>query len=288
MPWAPDYTIGMQAERPQALTPPEGLRPAQLGIVLIGRVIVGHASATLVDLGQRGLIGIEEVLGDAGADWVLTDLRGRMAGGGPPLSFEMTLLDGLFGHQPQLRLSKIGDVLLPALNRFRAQLRRDAVRHGWLRRWHADKRTPRGEQLLTQIHRFRRELRTLAAAGDSGVLPILAPYAMIFGLVSSPVSLNNAQDTDDARPCDTEAPWSQPGRFASDWRAACTMFLAVPDSRHGPGPEGHGDFVHDWSNPGDHSHGAHGHDSGHGGYGSGYGDGGGGHHSGFGGHHSGY
>jgi hypothetical protein len=48
----------MQAERSQALMPPEGLRPAQLGIVLLGRVIVGHASATLVDLAQRGLIGI--------------------------------------------------------------------------------------------------------------------------------------------------------------------------------------------------------------------------------------
>jgi len=278
----------MQAERPQALTPPEGLRPAQLGIVLLGRVIVGHASATLVDLAQRGLIGIEEIRSDAGADWVLTDLRGQAAGGGPPLGFEMTLLDGLFGHQPQLRLSKIGDALLPALNRFRAQLRRDAVRHGWLRRWHTDKRTPRGEQLLTQIHGFRRELRTLAAAGDSGALPVLAPYAMIFGLVSSPVSLSNAQGTGDAPHRETEAPWSQSDRFASDWRAACTMFLAVPDSGHGPGPERPGDVVHEWSTPGDHSHGAHGYDSGHGGYGSGYGDHGGGHHPGFGGHHSGY
>src|SRR5690242_8761967 len=42
---------------PRPPTPPEGLRPAQLGIVLLGRVIVGHASATLVDLAQRGLIG---------------------------------------------------------------------------------------------------------------------------------------------------------------------------------------------------------------------------------------
>jgi len=32
----------MQAERPQTPTPPEGLRPAQLGIVLLGRVIVGR------------------------------------------------------------------------------------------------------------------------------------------------------------------------------------------------------------------------------------------------------
>jgi hypothetical protein len=255
---------------------------------LLGRVIVGHASATLVDLAQRGLIGMEEVRGDAGADWVLTDLRGQVAGGGPPLGFEMTLLDGLFGRQRQLRVSEIRDVLLPALNRFRGQLRRDAVRHGWLRRWHTDKRTPRGEQLLAQIHGFRRELRTLAAAGDAGAWQVLAPYAMIFGLVSSPVSLDNAQDTGGAQPREAEAPWSRSGRFAADWRAACTMFLAAPHSGHVPGTERPGDVIHEWSTPGDHSHGAHGHDSGHGGYGSGHGDYGGGHHAGFGGHHSGY
>ena len=278
----------MRAERPQALTPPEGLRPAQLGIVLLGRVIVGHASATLVDLSQRGLLGIEEVRGDAGADWVLTDLRGQVAGGGPPLGFEMALLDGLFGDQPQLHLSKIGDVLRPALDRFRAKLRREAVRHGWLRRWHSDKRTPRGEQLLTQIHRFRRELRTLAAAADSGAVRDLALYAMIFGLVSSSVSLDNAHDAAGAPSGETEAPWSQSDRFATDWREACTMYLASADARNGSGPAGPGDVVHEWSSPGHHSHGAHGYDSGHGGYDSGYGHHGGGHDPGSGSGHHGY
>jgi hypothetical protein len=48
----------------ESAQPPENLRPAQLGIVLLGRVILGHIGATLADLGQRGLIRIDEVPGD--------------------------------------------------------------------------------------------------------------------------------------------------------------------------------------------------------------------------------
>ncbi|MGG7378592.1 hypothetical protein ACQ7B2_07445, partial [Escherichia coli] len=72
------------------------------------------------------------------------------------------LLDGLFSRQPSVRLSEIDEALVPVLNRFKAQLARDAVRNGRLHRWHRAKRPPRGEQLLTQIHDFRRALRALA------------------------------------------------------------------------------------------------------------------------------
>ena len=47
-----------------------------------------------------------------------------------------------------MRLSGIGQALIPALNRIRAQLNRDAIRHGRLRLWHRDQRTPRGEQTI--------------------------------------------------------------------------------------------------------------------------------------------
>jgi hypothetical protein len=67
--------------------------------------------------------------------------------------------------------------------------------------------------LGTNVHIFARPHRRDEL---TWALPVLAPYAMIFGLVSSPVSLNNAQDTGDARPRETEAPWSQSDRFASD------------------------------------------------------------------------
>jgi len=256
---------------------------------MLGRVILGHVSATLVDLAQREFVRIDEVRSSAGPDWLLTDLRGQAAAGGPLLGFEVALLAGLFGHQPVVRLSEIGEALIPSLNRFRARLRRDAVRRGRLRRWHPGRRTPRGEQLLKQIHGFRRELRTLAAAGDCGALEALAPYAMIFGLAPAPASLNDAHDGGKARAREAGAQWSQSDRFAQSWLAACGRLSAVPDHEHRPGPARPGDFVHEWSVPPDHGHDSHGHDSGHGGHSSGYGHHGGGHHAGFDGSgHSGY
>lgn len=271
----------MQVEQPKSVTPPENLRPAQLGIVLRGRVILGHITATLVDLAQRGFLGIDEVDGNSSPDWLLTDLRDQAADRSPLLRFEVTLLDGLFARQSLVRLSEISQALIPALNRFRAQLRRDAVRHGRLRRWRRDQRSPRGEQLLKQIQEFRRELRTLAASGSREALAELTPYAMIFGLgAASAVSLNDAHDIGTAQRHRTEAPWSQSDRFATSWIATCARLSPRPGHGH------HGsDFVQEWSAPHDHSHGSHSHDLGHGGYGGGYEHHGGGFD---GGSHSGY
>ena len=59
----------MSEDGVNGLTPPDGLRPAQLGIVLVGRVIFGHISATLVDLAQRDYLRIDGVPG--GEQWLL-------------------------------------------------------------------------------------------------------------------------------------------------------------------------------------------------------------------------
>lgn len=67
-----------------SLPPPADLRPAQLGVVLLGRVILGQIAATLVDLAQRGFIRIDQIPGDDDHDWLLTDLRGPAATGRDP------------------------------------------------------------------------------------------------------------------------------------------------------------------------------------------------------------
>ena len=253
----------MPASRPRAPAPPEGLRPAQLGIVLVGRVVAGHASATLADLAQRGFLALGEASGPAGADWMLTDLRAQQAP--RPLAFEAALLDGLFGQQRVVRLSAAGPGLGPVLDRFRAQLVRDAVQRGWLRRWRRGQRTPRGgEQLLREIQGFRWELRALAHAGDSPALGGLVPYAMVFGLMPAAVSVAGTPQPEAAGNRSTEVAWSQADRFARSWLGVC------------PG--------HEWSAPHDHP----GHDSGHTGYGSGHQGHAGGHPGGFHGGHGGY
>jgi hypothetical protein len=193
------------------------------------------------------------------------------------LRFEATLLDGLFARQHTVQLSEIGQGLVPVLNRFRAQLSRDAVRNGRLRRWHQTRRPARGERLLKQIHDFRRELRTLCASGSTGPLADLIPYAMIFGLgPRSEITIDNDHDAATAQRCITEMPWSQTDRFVMSWLGVCAGLSARP--RHGY----RSSFVQEWSAPHDHSPASHGHDpahSGHSGH-SDYGHHGGGFHAG--------
>lgn len=274
----------MQAGQPGNVTPPEDLRPAQLGIVLRGRIILGDVSATLVDLAQRGFLDIEDVDGSSGPDWRLTDLRDQAAGQRPLLPFEVTLLDGVFARQSVVLVSEIDNALVPALDRFRALLRRDAVRNGRLRRWRRGKRSPRGELLLRQIQEFRRELRALAASGDPAALAGLVPYAMIMGRgAPSPAALNDALDTGPTRGREADVPqsrWSRPDLFAAGWITACAGLSYHPDQGHRP------DFAHSWSAPAGHDgYGGHsGHESqggfGHHGGGFGHDSGGFGGHSG--------
>jgi hypothetical protein len=108
----------------------------------------GHSrpAATLLDFAQRGFILIEEIPGDDDRDWLLTDLRDPAETDSGLLRFEGTLLDGLFARRSPARLGELGQDLIPANNRTRSQLDRDAVRRGWLRRWRHHQRTPHGEQ----------------------------------------------------------------------------------------------------------------------------------------------
>jgi hypothetical protein len=55
------------------------LRPAQLGVVLVGRVTLAHLAATVVDLAARGRFAIEPVEDD-GPDWQITALDLSAAG----------------------------------------------------------------------------------------------------------------------------------------------------------------------------------------------------------------
>jgi hypothetical protein len=259
----------MPGEPADSLTPPGQLRPAQLGIVAVGRVVLGHLSATLADLAERGFLRIEEIPDGDDRDWLLTDLQATRPGQGRLLRFEATLLDGLLS-QRQVRLSAAGQDLIPVLGKVRAQLRRDAVRAGRLRRFRREQRTARGEQLLEEIHDFRRGLRALAKSGDPAALAELAPYAMVFGL-PVPATVSLAAD-----PAGTpqrrfpDVPWSS---FARGWQQTCErQFEHARGAAHRPASR---DLAHQWSAPRHHdhasaSHGHSGHDSGHGDYGGGF------------------
>jgi hypothetical protein len=54
------------------LIPPslKGLKPGEISLVILGRVVMGDIAITLVDLAQQDLLRVEET--DDGADWRLT------------------------------------------------------------------------------------------------------------------------------------------------------------------------------------------------------------------------
>jgi uncharacterized membrane protein YgcG len=248
-------------------------------------VILGHISATITDLAQRGFLRIEEVPGSDGAEWLLTDLRGQ-PGSGATLPFEAILLDGLFARQSEIRLTGISQELIPVLSQVRRHLRRDAVRNGRLRRFPRGRRPPYGEQLLSDIHEFRRELRR-AVTASPGLSEALAPYAMIFGLPMPSDARVATYGAATAQPRETEVPRSRFRSFGYFWIRSCEKLIS--EHRQGQA-EPHGtrshDFVRQWSPPRGHDHASPGH-GGHGGGfdGGGHGGGfdGGGHGGGFGG-----
>jgi len=268
-PYTPNVTVSCM--------PPADLRPAQLGIVLLGRVILGHVAATLVDLAHRGVILIEEIPGDEDRDWLLTDLRDSVETESGLLQFERTLLDGLFAGRSPANLGELGQDLIPALNRARSQLYRDAVRRGWLRRWRRHQRTPHGEQLVKQINSFRRELRRLSASGDAVTSPQLAAYAIVFGLGGPAAVRLRADATKSAERDESAVEWSRSDLFAISWLGVCANISRTYVGHGHDADDGqYGDFAHQWSDSREHGHGSHGHSQAHGGHGNGH-DFGGGH-----------
>jgi len=165
---------------------PGELRAGQLGVIVIGRVIMGDIAVTLVDLAQRKLLTVSETGGDG--DWLLSPSAGVPTGrqqSPPLLGYEKRLLDGLVGVGTPSRLSALAGEFGKALDDTREALMREAVHQGWLRHMHHDQRTRKGDDLALQVRSFSRDLRRLKAdGGKETLIGDLLPYALHFGLIS--------------------------------------------------------------------------------------------------------
>jgi hypothetical protein len=192
----------------EELKPPGGLKPAQLGVVLLGRVIASHAAATLTDLAVRGIIRVTPS-GEAG-DWELARVPARKRASLAP--FEEALAGPLLSTSAPVLLSGLDGRLPDALDRFRASVIKDAVHRGWLRRI-GHERTPAGDELGGQARAFRGRLRHLKASGPAVAIADYLPYAIVFGLAA-----------------DEDLPLAG---FAAAWGQACS---ALPGWRHEPTP----------------------------------------------------
>jgi hypothetical protein len=160
--------------------PPDRIRPGQLGVLMLGRVIIGDIAATLVDLSVRGLLDIEERAGSQGG-WLL-----RPQAAGPKrdslLAYEKTLLEAVPGGEPST-LQSLAPGIPHVLSTARDAIVHDAISRGWLHRIHHGQRTDAGELMVTRIRRFQRDLRALVTEqGQNALAGELLPYALHFGM----------------------------------------------------------------------------------------------------------
>lgn len=89
------------------------------------------------------------------------------------------------------------------LIKVRSALVGEAIRQGWLRRLHHDKRTAEGDELARRIRSFYRSLKGLKnGQSECALTGGLLPYALRFGLISR-----------------DQVPLA---RFAQAWVEACT------------------------------------------------------------------
>ncbi|MCC7009674.1 MAG: DUF2207 domain-containing protein [Acidobacteria bacterium] len=112
-------------------TPPEGLRPAQMGLLLDERADTLDVTATIVDLAVRGHLKIAEV--DKAhwfsrKDWQLERLK---TDGKDLLPYERIVLDGLFESGSVTTLSALKNKFYDDLRRARSALYKDAVERRW-------------------------------------------------------------------------------------------------------------------------------------------------------------
>ena len=165
--------------------PPDGIRPAQLGVVILRRVIIGDVAATLVDLSIRRLVRIEEHDGELGG-WVVIPLHATAPRHRREslLKYERTLLDGLSHSASAASLPSLAARMPDVLERTRTALVHDALHRGWLRHLRAGERTHAGEQLASRIRSFQRDLRRAATEHGADIVtgPLL-PYALRLALI---------------------------------------------------------------------------------------------------------
>lgn len=126
--------LGEDAAGPVEFRPPEGTRPAQIGVLVDERADPLDVTATIVDLAVHGHLIIEEIPKEGWfgkADWKL------VATGAPDDDlhpYERRLLGGLFDGRTEVTLSALKNTFASDLGAVQTMLYADCVRQGWFAR----------------------------------------------------------------------------------------------------------------------------------------------------------
>jgi hypothetical protein len=166
---------------------PQGVLPGQLGVILLGRVIMGDIAATLADLAAREAILVEET--PAGG-WLVSVDHGFDDHG--LADFEKVLL-----HELPRSPEPIGEIADSVPERVRSALIHDGVARGWLRHLHHAQRTPSAEGLARQLRAFHRELRQRQQSGQD-LVPGWRPDAPARSHDDEAISISSDHDLSNA------------------------------------------------------------------------------------------
>jgi uncharacterized membrane protein YgcG len=158
--------------------PPEGIRPAQAGLLRDEVVNPVAIPATVVDLAVRGYLRIEEdpTNDDWGEkpDWRLVKLK---AADNDLLEYERVLLEGLFGSRgDSVQLSNLEQQFYDRSELVCSSLYEDAVQRGWF------------IEQPDKVHQ-RWVVRGRAVTVAGAVLTALAAWQTHYGLVALPILL---------------------------------------------------------------------------------------------------
>ncbi len=123
-----------RGDAPVEFAPPDDVRPGQVGTIIDERANTLDVTATIVDLAVRGYLTIEEIPKEGWfgkPDWTLhrTDKAADDL-----LTYERTLLTGLFESGADVTLSALKRTFSVHLQEVEQQLYTDAVKRGWFLR----------------------------------------------------------------------------------------------------------------------------------------------------------
>lgn len=113
-------------------TPPDGIRPAQAGVLIDERADTLDVTATIIDLAVRGYLRIHEIPKKwlfGSTDWELEKLDAPVD---DLLPYERELYDALFaGSKERVKVSALKNKFAEKLGKVKKELYKDAVGRGW-------------------------------------------------------------------------------------------------------------------------------------------------------------
>ncbi|MDH2426972.1 DUF2207 domain-containing protein [Sphaerisporangium sp. TRM90804] len=115
-------------------SPPDGVRPGQIGTLLDEQADVIDVTATVVDLAVRGFLRIDEQPRGAydAPDWLLVKVPGAPVDS--LLDYERALYNAIFDGEESVLLSHLHGSFAARLGKVRDALYRDVVTQGWFAR----------------------------------------------------------------------------------------------------------------------------------------------------------